>query len=182
MAVKPRKIEWNAYTIFVPTSSPRKIRPNFRPKIRPKIRSKNPSKNPSKKSVQNIRPKHPSKYPCHFVILNVPIGFCPFQITVASSLNIFMGSMATLHEGCLQVYICSREGHIEAKKPKIPRPALLRKFQSEYCYLKSCVTRQECPKLVFQLHQAVSSFGKLPKAQVVVLVEVGKVQVVAMHI
>ena len=27
-----------------------------------------------------------------------------------------MGSMATLHEGCLQVYICSREGQIVKKK------------------------------------------------------------------
>ena len=42
-----------------------------------------------------------------------------------------MGLMATLHEGCLQVCICSRDGQIEAKenKLKIPRPALLRKCQ-----------------------------------------------------
>ena len=34
-----------------------------------------------------------------------------------------MGSMAALHEGRLQVFICSREGQIETKKQKslVPR-------------------------------------------------------------
>ena len=37
--------------------------------------SENPSKNRSNKSVQKLRPKNPSRYPCHFVIAIVPIGF-----------------------------------------------------------------------------------------------------------
>ena len=81
--------------------------------------SKNPSKNPSRKSVQKIRPKTLSKHPCHFVIAIVPIGFVsgrPVLKTSTSNLNAFMGLMATLHEGCLQVYICSRDGQIQTKK------------------------------------------------------------------
>ena len=80
---------------------------------------KNPSKNPSRKSAQKIRPKTPSKYPCHFVIAIVSIGFVsarPVLKTSTSNLNVFMGLMVTLHEGCLQVYICSRDGQIETKK------------------------------------------------------------------
>ena len=86
-------------------------------------RHKNPSKDLSKKSVQV----------CHLVVAIVLINFVsarPVLKISTSSLHIFMGSMAMPHEGCLQVYICSREGQIETKnKPKIPWPALLRNCQ-----------------------------------------------------
>ena len=77
------------------------------------------------KSVQKIRPKTPSKCPCHFVIAIVPIGSVsarPVLKISTSSLNVFMGLMATLHEGRLQVYICSRDGQIETKKINLKSP------------------------------------------------------------
>ena len=109
------------------------------PNIRPKIRPENPSKNPSRKSAQRIRPKNLSKKSVQisvsFCNCDCPDWLCQCQTSVedvASSLNVFMGSMATLHDGCLQIYICSREGQIETQnKPKIPCPALSRKCQRD---------------------------------------------------
>ena len=126
----PEKIEWNAQSNYVPSSSSQN--PSSSSSQNP---SKNPSKSPSKKSVQKKPSKNPSKkfvpklHPkiCHFVIAIVPIGFVsprPVLKTSTSSLNVFMGSMAMSHEGCLQCYICSRDGQIEAKinpKPLVPR-------------------------------------------------------------
>ena len=123
MAENPRKIEWNAYKNFVLSSAfGKSVRNSVQKSVQKSKNPKNPSKNPSKilstKSVQKIRPKTPSKYPCHFVIAIVPIGFVsarPVLKTSTSNLNVFMGLMATLREGCLQVYICSRDGQIETK-------------------------------------------------------------------
>ena len=132
---KARKIERNAYKNFVsrirPKISPRilpKVRPKICPKICPKIRQKIRPKNPSQKSVQKS-----VQISVSFCNCDCPDWFCQCQASVedvASSLNVFMGSMATLHEGCSQVYICSR-GQVEAVKNEhtFPRPALLRKCQ-----------------------------------------------------
>ena len=109
MAEKPTKI-WNALNNFVPSSSSQN--PSKNPSTKKRL------KNPSKKSVQK------SVQVCHFVIAIVPIGFVsarPVLKTSTSNLNIFMGSMAVPHEGCLQVYICSRDGQIEQKKCIAPR-------------------------------------------------------------
>ena len=105
-------IEWNAHNNFTPTLSSRlplnpgscffisvfsltSVLKSFQI-----IRSKNPSRKSVRKSVQVS----------HFVIAIVPIGSVnasPVLKTSTSSLNVFMGSMAMPHEGCLQSYIAA---------------------------------------------------------------------------
>ena len=80
------------------------------PKIRPKIRPENPSKQSVQKLVQ---------ISVSFCDCDCPDWFCQCQASV-EDVDIkpqrIHGLMATLHEGCLQVYICSRDGQIETKQ------------------------------------------------------------------
>ena len=128
MAENPGNIEWNAQSNFVPSSSSQNPSSSVVAKS-----VQNPSKNPSKKSVQKIRPKKNIKQSvheirpkiCHFITAIVPIGSDsagPVLKTSKSSLNVFMGSMAMPHEGCLQCYICSRDGQVGTKR-KIQNPS-----------------------------------------------------------
>ena len=64
-----------------------------------------------------------------------------------------MGLMATLHEGCLQVYICSRDGQLETKKKNLKSPVPhLRENASakigESCYLGMARCRESSSKVL----------------------------------
>ena len=131
-AENPRQIEWNAYKI--PSQAHRRnCRQIFHLKLRSSVSVQNiRPKNPSKKSVQKIRPRNPSKksvqklpsinpsqYLCHFVIAAVPIGCVsarPVLKTPHHCLNVFMGSMATLHEGRLTRLHLQQRGSDRNKK------------------------------------------------------------------
>ena len=110
----PEKLEWNAYKNFVPSSlsgipSDSSVQKSVQESVQKSVQKIRP-KNPSKKSIQKIRPKI-----CVICNCDCPDWCCQCQTNVediASSLNTFM----KLHEGCLQVYICSREGQIKTKK------------------------------------------------------------------
>ena len=102
-----------------------------------------------------------------FCKCDCPDWFCQCQTSaedVASSLNVFMGSMVTLHAGRLQVYICSREGQIQ-NKLTAKRPALLRKCQRDMMQTSVLELMPRCGELRLHVQpiewQAVPSLWKL---------------------
>ena len=69
--------------------------------------------------------------------------------TSISNLNVFMGLMATLHERCLQVYICSRDGQIQIKKVN------LKSLVPHFCENANANVSKICRRLLYELVDSV---------------------------